>query len=432
MSGLRPIDLDQGNSMQDSIRQVLIKNFTSLGLVQVTNYLLPLLVVPFLIRKIGIELFGLISFGQAMVAYYNVVVDYGFNLTITQKIALQKNNPTTLSSLASVTLVSKTLLAMVMLVVHILLCLLVPSLRTESLFLLGSFSLVIGQLLFPVWFFQGIEKMQFITLLNLGSKIVVLLLIFTFIRDPGDYILVLPIFAIANIVPGMIGIWVMMRMIKLKLLLPKREEIIMQWKEGFPVFLSNLSVTSYNSAPYLILSFFTTQTVIGYYGVAEKVMQVVRQFCGVYSQAIYPQVCKLATESHSKLRKMWRGLFFPFLLPYTLGCSAIFLASDYITLILTGHPQQEISLLIKILICVPPIVFTNIPSFQTLMAYQFRKEILFVLLSSSVLNFLLIIFMSWQFQAVGAAVSLMITELIISIGLLVQLERAGKAYSLLN
>ena len=93
MSGLRPIDLDQGNSMQDSIRQVLIKNFTSLGLVQVTNYLLPLLVVPFLIRKIGIELFGLVSFAQAMVAYYNVVVDYGFNLTITQKIALQKNNP---------------------------------------------------------------------------------------------------------------------------------------------------------------------------------------------------------------------------------------------------------------------------------------------------------------------------------------------------
>ena len=76
-------------------RKIVLGNFISLTTLQGISYILPLVVLPYLIRVIGIEKFGLIAFAQSFVQYFMILTDYGFSLSATRTIALigtDKNN----------------------------------------------------------------------------------------------------------------------------------------------------------------------------------------------------------------------------------------------------------------------------------------------------------------------------------------------------
>ena len=76
-----------------SEKKLLIKNIASLGVVQIVNYIFPLITIPYISRIIGPTGLGTINYITAVVAYFTVIVGYGFDLTATRKIAY---NPTSI------------------------------------------------------------------------------------------------------------------------------------------------------------------------------------------------------------------------------------------------------------------------------------------------------------------------------------------------
>src|ERR1041384_4895564 len=70
----------------------LIYNFSSLGFIQFINFLLSLVVIPHVIRKVGTNGFGIIAVAQVVIFYLSVLTDYGFNQTATREITLNKND----------------------------------------------------------------------------------------------------------------------------------------------------------------------------------------------------------------------------------------------------------------------------------------------------------------------------------------------------
>ena len=69
-------------------RRIVLKNFLSLTTLQTINYLLPLVILPYLTRVIGMDKFGLIAFAQSLVQYFMILTDYGFSLSATKEISL--------------------------------------------------------------------------------------------------------------------------------------------------------------------------------------------------------------------------------------------------------------------------------------------------------------------------------------------------------
>lgn len=401
----------------------IIKSLIALSFLQLTNYLLPLAIIPYIIRVIGVEKFGLVSFVQAIIVFLTVVTDYGFNLTSTRKISLHRDKTFLVSETFNNTISTKIILALICLGILLLAGLVFEKIQQNYVLFSGAFLLVIGQLLFPVWFFQGLEKMHFISYLNLFAKVITVILVFTMIRVPADHVLVLPFYAIGNIAASLIAFYIINTTFGVNFYFPSLKSIATELKEGFALFISSVSVTLYNSSSILILGLFGGDLVTGYYSAAEKVTLVLRQLLSVLSQAIYPHLCKLSIDGMSAIRSFWKKIFAPLLVIIFLLCSLVYVFAQEIAFFLIGHLSRETSFLIRIMAFIPLIVASNIPSYQTLVAFNLRRRYMSILVTASVIHILLTLILTYYLKATGTAISLLFTELFISAGLFIVLKR---------
>ena len=156
-------------------------NFMYLSILQGMNLLLPLITFPYLVRVLGIEKFGLIMFAQAFIVYFSMLADYGFNLSGIREVSSNRNNKNKLIKIFSSIMIARFVLVLIGL---IFLTIVVFSFEKFSqnweLYYL-TFGIVIGTALFPTWFFQGMEKMKYITVLTVIAKLIFTLSIFIFV-----------------------------------------------------------------------------------------------------------------------------------------------------------------------------------------------------------------------------------------------------------
>jgi PST family polysaccharide transporter len=380
---------------------------------------------------VGIEKFGMISLAQAFTSYLMVFTDYGFNLSATRDTALHKADSNKLRNILHAVFTTKLILSIISFIILLVVILLVPKFKAEWWLFVLSFTMVIGYVLQPVWFFQGMEQMSYIAYLNLLTKILFVGLVFIFIRTPADYIYANLFLGVGNIVSGLITLWVMYRKFGLTIGIARWHQVKHQLAEGWHIFLSNFSIHAYVYSNLFILGLFTNSTIVGYYSIAEKVIFAIRQLLSVFSQVIYPYICSLSLQAHNKIRSFFVSIYIPFALLIFVLSVLLYLFSGQVVLFLAGHPVEAISDLIKMLSFVPFIVMLNIPAYQTLLAYNFKQSYSTILVSGSILNIVLNIFLSYTFAASGTAMAVIITELFITAGLYIVLETRHSRYSLL-
>jgi PST family polysaccharide transporter len=71
----------------------LRKNIAALYALQFASYVIPLLLLPWLTRTLGPAGFGRLSFSIAVMSYFLLLSDYGFNLSATRSVAVHRNEP---------------------------------------------------------------------------------------------------------------------------------------------------------------------------------------------------------------------------------------------------------------------------------------------------------------------------------------------------
>ena len=155
--------------------KVLRKNFSYLFLLQIANYIIPLFLFPYLGRVLGTENFGKIMFAQAVIAYFVLFTDFGFNVSSTKEIAHALGERQKISDTFWNTMLAKTLLLLASLIVFIPIVYSFERFNNEHLLFIISFINVLSSVLLPLWLFQGLEKMGLIVAVNTIPRILMCL-----------------------------------------------------------------------------------------------------------------------------------------------------------------------------------------------------------------------------------------------------------------
>ena len=111
----------------------LATNFFSLSALQAVNMILPLITLPYLVRVLGVENFGLVNFALSIIMYFNILVSFGFSLSATREISIHRDNPQKISEIFSaVMLIKITLLLISLITISILTCFWMSNAKTPS------------------------------------------------------------------------------------------------------------------------------------------------------------------------------------------------------------------------------------------------------------------------------------------------------------
>lgn len=399
--------------MSDTKR--LISNFLSLSSVQIANYILPLITVPYLVRVLGPEKFGLIAFSQAFISYFSLLTDYGFNLSATREVSIYRDNTEKISDIFSSVMFIKTLIMSISFISLCIIVFTIAKFSEEWLLYLITFGQVFGAVLFPAWFLRGIERMKEIAVLNLITKAIFTVAIFIFIRSRSDYLILPLINSVSSLIAGVLGLWIILHKIAIPLKPPSLNEIRHQLRDGWHVFVSTVAISLYTTSNTFILGIFTNNTIVGYYSAGEKLIRAALNLLGPLSQTIYPHISKLASESREAALNFLRNLIkLVGGITFVLSVSILFLSS-LISDIILGYQYKESIPVIMILSFLPFIVgLSNIFGIQIMLNFGMKRLFTRILVIASMINIILAIVLVKPFQHIGISISFLVTEIFIT------------------
>lgn len=264
-------------------KKMLIHNFIALAILQGSNYILPLITIPYLTRVLGIKLYGLTVFATAFTSYFSMLTDYGFNLSATREIAKNRNDKNKISTIFSSVMIIKLILLLVSFLILIIAITFIDKFNKYWMVYLFSFGTVIGMTIFPEWLFLGMEKMKLITYINLIGKTISTFAIFIFIKEKSDYVIVPIINSISFLIIGLLSLVIVKRYLSVELKVPTKQQLLYSLKDSTQYFTSRISASIYSVSNTFVLGLVTSTTVVGYYTIAEKIYRAV---LGLYKPAV--------------------------------------------------------------------------------------------------------------------------------------------------
>ena len=270
----------------------LLSNFFSLSVLQIFSYVLPLLTLPYLVRVLGVETFGLISFATAFIAFFNILVDYGFNLSATREVSIHRENKDKITEIYSAVLSIKVLLIFLSFMIFSFIIFTFDKFSSHLMLYFITFISVIGQALFPIWYFQGMERMKYITIINISSKVVFTIAIFALVHEESDYLIVPLLNGLGILIGSLYALYIIKKDFNQSFVLQNMQTMKFYFIDSSHFFLSRVSVSIYTSANAFVLGLFTNNTMVGYYSIAEKLYISIQSLYGPITQALYPYVAK--------------------------------------------------------------------------------------------------------------------------------------------
>lgn len=270
----------------------LVSNFFSLSALQGINMVLPLITLPYLVRVLGVENFGLVNFALSIIMYFNILISFGFELSATREISIHREDLKKVSEIFSAVMFIKIVLLLISFCVLSILIISIDTFNEHTSLYYATFGVVVGNVFFPSWFFQGMERMKYITYVNVISKIIFTGLIFVFIKEESDFIYVPVLNSLGIIIGGLYALWLVFKLFSIQLIIPKKALIISQLKDSSHFFLSRVANNGSRYFATTIIGLYFGNLVVGYYAMVEKLFYAFMSLGSVVSQTIYPYMSR--------------------------------------------------------------------------------------------------------------------------------------------
>lgn len=266
----------------------LIDNFFSLAALKIFNLILPFITLPYLIKTLGFKQYGAIVLALSLIQYFQAITDYGFNLSATRDIAKHRHSKQQLNYIYSKVMASKLILLLISLSLLLLIIFMTPQFRDDRLIFLLMLPVLIGHTLFPEWFFRGMEKMHYITTLDLSIKIFFTVGVFIFIHKPEDYWIYPLLNGTGYFLTAILAHTLIKKNFSINLILAKTKQIKKTLANSFPLFVNQFAPNLYNNTTSFVIGLSLGNYAVGIFGSVRKIVDLLSVFNAVTISVFFP------------------------------------------------------------------------------------------------------------------------------------------------
>ena len=404
----------------------ILKNGVWLYFLQIFNTVLPLITLPYITRVLSVSQYGVFSIALNLVVYLQVIVEYGFDMSATRKVSLMNDNNDVkkYNEIFTSVLLSRLLLLLVSFGIVLVYILLNGGNQIQNLALLMLFLSVVGSFLQQNWLFQGLQEMKYISIVNMISRTISVILIFTLVKKPSDLLLYCFLYSISPIISGVLGIIIAKRNFDIKLVKLTLSKLIIELKDGWYVFTTSLSGKIFGAIGITFLGIFSEEEIVGTYSAIQKIPSMLLLMWMPIGQVLYPIVSRKMKNSFDEGKNFVyksRRIIMPFFIIIVILISIF--SKDIVSLAF-GEQYIEYSYwIIPLSMWMIFAINNNFLGIQILLGSGKDKEysqcfqigVVFTI----ILNFIFIYF----FQGNGASWAPLISEVLLSIMLIRKIKK---------
>lgn len=383
----------------------LVGNIFNLFFLQGFSYIYPILLIPFLTKTIGMEKYGLVYFAIAFAWYFQVICEFGFDLSNVRHVVNNKNDKKKLSEILSSITFLKLFFSLVLFVVYVILVFLLPSFREYYILYLISYFRVFANSLLPYWLFRSLENVKYIARITLVVKTILITPIFILVKGPEDYLVVIIFFVLIEIVSALVAYCFALKIYDLKIVRCSSRQLIYLTKDSVPFFTSNIITRLYTRSNMLVIGLVMGNHMAGIYSVSEKLYNV-------YANIVAPLIQHVFYPYFMRIRERIRMNKIVFILVFlnTIALSIMYFVFPMLLPFFVKDSLAEVSkyfpLFLLLLFIDVPIMLLGYPYLGTLNKIKYVNR---AAINSSIFYFLgLIILLLINSISIPAMVYLLI------------------------
>ena len=279
-----------------------------------------------------------------------------------------------------------------------------PPLRAAAALYAAAFLTVVGTAVFPVWFFQGIEQMKYVTAAHSSARLLTVPALFLLVRHSDHYVRAAVVQGAVPVLAGILVAPVLWKRLRHGFYRPTLAEIGSVLRDGWSAFVANSALVFNAAATITVLGLVAGPTEVGYYSAADKVIRALSALLNPVTQALYPHLNSLRTHAPHRIAGLMRRSYFWIGLPALAVSVATFTLARPVGLALWGHGFVRSVVVLR---CLSPLPFllalVNLIGIQTLLVLGLDSLVSRAVFACAIVNVALTAWLSVSYGALGAA-----------------------------
>jgi PST family polysaccharide transporter len=394
------------------------KNFTILMALQVSTFLTPFLTLPWLTRILMPVGYGHLAFALAFTNYFIVLTNYSFGLTATSRMAIQRHDRGERSRIFWQTMTTQVAITVVGFIVLVGLTFLFPILSQGRELLLLGFCMVVGAMLTPTWYFQGMEDLSVFSTIVFVWRTLSIPAILLLVRTPEDVDWAMGINGMTSLMTGVASCVYLYTRHEIDFVHVPLNAVVKELKHGWSVFMATAVVDIYASSNIVLLTFIAGNAAAGYFAAGDKLVRASLNMLTPLKTAAYPRINFLMHRNREDAFEFLRKML---ILQGTIVMAislVIFFGASLAVKILYGPQFLTTVDVLRWMAFVPFMVgLSDLFGVQTMLPLGMKTHFSCVLFASAPLNFALLAILASLFGAQGAAATVLVVETSIAIAM---------------
>jgi O-antigen/teichoic acid export membrane protein len=392
-------------------------NFLSLSILQIGNYVLPMITLPIISRIIGPEKYGAVNYAFAFVGYFIMLINAGFDLYGTRQIISFNGDKQKINELFSRITLAKFYISVVSTIIFVFCLLNIEQLRQEKLITVFTYLMCIGWILNPSWLYNGMQDSRRYAVFSFTSKLLFSVAVVLMVRERSDYIYHPLITSLAHILVSAISFYYAIRKYNMRLQLVSWRKVLQTINENKSLSLIWWITNQASSTGIVVAGFMLSTAAVGYYSAALRIIIIIQSIVSMpLNTVLFPYIGEAFVKGYSEgIRRINKA--FPYLVLLAVAMAVgTFIISKPLILLFFGKEFAESVFLLKILAVALFISTINSALGQQVML-NLKKDAAQIkfITSGFILNLLFLLLFINSYGTVGAAIAWPASELLILI-----------------
>jgi len=390
--------------------KLIFKNSFWLTLSEVFTKGVSFVIFILLARHFGPEIYGQWAFALGFVGLFAILVDFGFTTLTIRELAKDKSKT---SQYVDNILAMKLILGLIVLfLIFIVSQFLNENEQTLKLiYFLGLYVVVNNFATFFQSVFRAYEKMYYETICRGVQGIILLLLSVFFIANSASILTISYVYIFSAIIAFLLSLF-FIRCYFEKFFLRVKWKICKEiLKESWPFLFSGIFYMIYFKIDSVMLGLLSNMKEVGYYGAAYNLLIAVFIVFEIITMSFLPKMSYFYKTNNEKFKSLFKKFKLVLLSAAAFFAVFLFIFSGSLIFLFYSENYSISAVILKIFSFLVLFRFLSYAFGWFLTFADEQRKKLKILGVSALLNIILNYFLIIQYQALGAAISTLVTEL---------------------